>query len=415
MPRRTKDRNLGSREARARLKPRGVPYFRSLDRKLHLGYRRLRGKAGTWWARHYIGDQQYAVEPIGTADDQSEADGREILDFYQAQNRARAAMATRNLASASAGEDGQVITVDRALARYEENLKARGAEAANAGRVRVHLTQSLSERPIALLTAHGLETWRNGLLEKMAPATANRTCRGLIAALNLAAAGIPNQSRDAWKVGLKAIPDASKDRNVVITDAEIGRIVREAAKEGPEFALYVEVVAATGSRPSQIARLLVRDLKADCLDMPSARKGRAHKRVTRRQVPIPSSLAERLRTIAAGRTPDAPLLSRSDGTLWQTNSHRWRFRRTVERARLDPDVVTIYALRHSSITRQLTAGIPIRVIAALHDTSTVMIEKNYSCSIDRHVDQIVRPALIDFGPTTEPASVTPLPARSRRA
>jgi integrase len=411
MPRRTKDRNLDSREARARLRPRPGPYFRALDRKLHLGYRRLRGRPGSWWARFYIGDGQYDIEPLGTADDHSPADGREILDFYGAQDRARAGMAKRNLASASAGEDGQVITVDRALARYQENLKARGAETANVSRVRAHLTQSLLERPIALLTAHGLETWRNGLLEKMAPATANRTCMGLIAALNLAAAGIPNHPRDAWKVGLKAIPDVSKDRNVVISDAEIARIVREAAKEGPEFALYVEVVAATGSRSSQVARLCVRDLKADCLDMPSARKGRAHKRVTRRQVPIPSSLAERLRTIAASRAPDAPLLSRSDGTPWKRNDHQRRFHRTVERARLDPDVVTIYSFRHSSITRQLTAGIPIRVIAALHDTSVSMIEKNYSVSIDKHVDSLVRPALIDFGPTNNRANVTSLSTR----
>ena len=57
MPRKVKDKNLDSREARARLKPRGMPYYRSLDKKLHLGYRRLKGKAGTWWVRHYLGDQ----------------------------------------------------------------------------------------------------------------------------------------------------------------------------------------------------------------------------------------------------------------------------------------------------------------------------------------------------------------------
>ena len=39
--------------------------------------------------------------------------------------------------------------------------------------------------------------------------------------------------------------------------------------------------------------------------------------------------------------------------------------------------MTIYALRHSNIVRQLLAGVPIRVVAVNHDTSIVMIEKTY--------------------------------------
>jgi hypothetical protein len=44
-----------------------------------------------------------------------------------------------------------------------------------------------------------------------------------------------------------------------------------------------------------------------------------------------------------------------------------------------------------------------------------MVEKNYSVGIDKHVDQIVRPSLIDFGPTPERTNVTSLSARPRRA
>ena len=35
----------------------------------------------------------------------------------------------------------------------------------------------------------------------------------------------------------------------------------------------------------------------------------------------------------------------------------------------------MYALRHSSIVRQLLANVPIRVIAAGHDTSVAMMMK----------------------------------------
>ena len=396
MPRKVKDRNLDSREARSKLKARGMPYFRSLDKKLHLGYRRLRAKAGTWWARHYAGDRQYELEPLGAADDLSEADDVEILDFWQAQAKARAAMALR--VKTAAGPDGKTITVDLALDRYKENLEVRGADTANVDRVRVHLTESMGDRAIALLTVHALETWRNSLLKKMAPASVNRVCNALRAALNLAADGVESQSRSAWEIGLKAISDASEARNVVISDAQARRVVTEALKESKEFGLFVEAAAITGARPSQLGRAQVRDLKADAIDMPSSRKGRGKKKITRRQVPIPETFADRLRHSVAGRAPDTPLFTRPDGEPWHKSDHARPFRRTAERAKLDPKVVTIYALRHSSITRMLTAGIPIRVIAALHDTSVQMIEKNYSVQIDKHVDQIVRPALIDFEP-----------------
>src|SRR5579872_5577158 len=69
MARKIRDATLDTREARGKLKPRGKPYWRTIERGLHLGYRRLKGKAGTWWARHYLGDQDYEVESIGVADD----------------------------------------------------------------------------------------------------------------------------------------------------------------------------------------------------------------------------------------------------------------------------------------------------------------------------------------------------------
>jgi hypothetical protein len=58
--------------------------------------------------------------------------------------------------------------------------------------------------------------------------------------------------------------------------------------------------------------------------------------------------------------------------------------------------VTFYALRHSSIVRMLLAGTPTRVVAAHHDTSVLMIEKNYSAHISEHADALTRRTLLDF-------------------
>jgi hypothetical protein len=69
----------------------------------------------------------------------------------------------------------------------------------------------------------------------------------------------------------------------------------------------------------------------------------------------------------------------------------------VKATGLNPDEVTLYALRHSSIVRQLLAGVPVRVVAVNHDTSIVMIERTYSRHIGDHADALARVALLDIG------------------
>jgi len=61
-------------------------------------------------------------------------------------------------------------------------------------------------------------------------------------------------------------------------------------------------------------------------------------------------------------------------------------------------VVTAYALRHSSIVRMLLKGVPIRVVAAVHNTSVGVIEKTYSAHIAEHSDEISRVALLEAPP-----------------
>jgi len=37
-----------------------------------------------------------------------------------------------------------------------------------------------------------------------------------------------------------------------------------------------------------------------------------------------------------------------------------------------------YSLRHCSTVRELLKGVPVRIVAAHHDTSVTMVEKHYS-------------------------------------
>jgi integrase len=179
----------------------------------------------------------------------------------------------------------------------------------------------------------------------------------------------------------------------------------------PEFGRYIETAATTGARRVQLARLTVADLQdgngSPRLLMPSSAKGKKHKRVTRAPVPIPASLAATLRTAAAGRPSTALLLPKADGSAWGPCDPAAPFKTIVARAGLDPKTVTPYALRHSSITRNLLANVPVRVVAAQHDTSVAMIEATYSESISDHADALSRAAMLDLG-TPRAANVVAL-------
>ena len=91
------------------------------------------GKGGNW------------TKAIGAADDFDEADDKKVLDFWQAQDRARAA------ARASYGRDdeGRPLTIGKALDRYEADIQIRGGDVGNVARVRAHLPNHLAEKSVA--------------------------------------------------------------------------------------------------------------------------------------------------------------------------------------------------------------------------------------------------------------------------
>jgi integrase len=252
--------------------------------------------------------------------------------------------------------------------------------------------------------------------QKLSPATINRTCAAFKAALNHVANGSDQHVVNslAWEKGLELIPDAQQARNVILPDAAVLQIAAKAYTPEAEFGLFVEVAAVTGARPGQIRRLTVADLQADHtsprLMMPSSRKGKnGLTKASHHPVPITADLSKRLQDGAAGRPPTAPLLTKPDGGPWKKSDQGRRFDHVVKQCGLAnwkqpgyPEKITIYALRHSDIVHQIRANVPLRIIAATHDTSVAMIERHYSRYIADHTDAISRAALLDMSkPITE--------------
>jgi integrase len=396
MARRARATKLETRAARLKLPVAKKPVFVKIGPRVGLGYRRNQ-TAGTWVVRVADGKGGNWTKAIGSADDFEEVDGNYILDFWKAQDRARAiARVDRD----GEDDDGKLVTVARALDLYEADLKTRGGDVGNVIRVRVHLPDALAKKSVALLTARDLRKWRDDLAKHLAPATVNRTAGVLKAALNLAAEQDERiVSRQPWDMGLATIPDAEESRNVVLCEPDVRTVIVKAYEQSAEFGMLVEIAAVTGARVSQLAGLEARDVQGERSDprlmMPSSRKGRGQKKIMRRPVPIPAGLVARLKLATTDKPGTAPLLVKPSGAPWKKSDHSRLFRRAVKSAGLDPSVVTIYALRHSNIVRQILAGVPARVVAVNHDTSIAMLERTYSRYIGDHSDGLARGALLD--------------------
>ena len=270
----------------------------SLARGILLLYRRNKTN-GTWVLKVSDGHGAYWTKGFALADDFEDADGKTVLTFHQAQDQAK------KLARGGDGNAGATpITVDGALNAYKTDLTARSANPYNAEWPRVHLTSALLSKPVALLAAIELKTWRNGLLGTMAPSTINRLCACLSAALEQAAQHDKRiQNRDAWEIGLAALPNAQEARNVILSDDKVREFVAAAYRADDKFGLLTDTLAITGARPSQAVRLRVEDLHdhpvRPKLMMPKSAKGgdrnRSAKKTERYSVPITVQLAARLR------------------------------------------------------------------------------------------------------------------------
>jgi integrase len=437
---------LTTASARSKLAP--GTYWRRVDPDVHLGYRKqVRG--GRWLVRWYKGKGAYEQVTLATADDAIEADGATTLTFSDAERRARktvekrrAEMAAKEKAEVQAA-DGPLITVRRAI---EEYLTERDAH--RDVRFRQHDAQSrlinhvlkaggnLADKPLAQLKEQGLMDWRAGL--NVGPATRQRIRNDFRAALNRAAfryrSKLPPEIPAIIKFGFKSsepVPDAAREIQV-LPDGDVRRVVQTAQEidkedgwNGDLFRLIL-VLAATGARFSQIARMKVSEVQFDRnrLMIPVSRKGQGVKAVKQIGVRVGEDVINALRPAIAGRRGPELLFLRPKRTQTRANqrqaTHREPWRAASEltpswdkiRQRVGlPAEIVAYSLRHSSIVRGLRAGLPVQLVAKLHDTSVKMIETHYAAYISDALDELAVRAVVPLAPAETAANIVALPRR----
>ena len=411
---------------RARLPDRKNPFWVGISGGrggVSLGYRRGSKGHGSWIAKVVI-DGQRVEERLSCADD---AGAPSAAMGYRAAVAATLEWSARQHdlfeGRKESGTPKSGPTVRTAVETYATARRKRSASGgANAdGRLKRHVLadEQFAAMPLSKVRATAIEGWRSRLDPKLTPSTVNRLLNDLRAALNASAERhrrelsphLPGEIR----VGTRAVSVATVARRQLLTDAEVRRIVEAASTVDPEgdFGRLVTLAAATGARYSQLAALTVGHLQParGRVMVPGSSKGRAARARPPAAVPLTADVIVRLTPAVEGRKSDAPLLTRwgyrrAGGLKWERDAKRalgpayeveklWAA--TIERAGA-PVGTTMYALRHSSIVRGLRAGLPVRLVAALHDTSTEMIEAHYSAHILDATEDLARRVAVSFAP-----------------
>lgn len=438
MPRKTKNAAIDTPSARRKLTPSGNPYFYRIGAGLHLGYRKNR-RDGAWvarWAGHF--------ETIGAADDILAADDATVLSFQQAEEKARRLFAASNRGDAGrAADEAKSLTVRKAVEDYiaacearERKRKGDGAQLRRDAKLKLgrHVLaadEALAAKPLRELTSDDLATWRKGRAKALAETAVRRVVNDFKAALN--AAALEHRKRlpgliEEIRAGFKTTEPAgviARDKQI-LADADIRRVLSAARvvdeRDGWEGDLLrlVAALAATGARFSQVARVRVVDVQAaqSRLMVPVSAKGRGEKARTHIAVQTGADILDLLRPAFVGRKGHEPLFLRPHwrqekvGKWIKTCRELWRSPSELTRPWAEiiaeaglPKGTVPYALRHSSIVRGLRAHLPVRLVAAQHDTSAAMIEKHYAAYIVDAMDELAAKAVVPL--------VTPAPAALR--
>ena len=428
----TRQANLTTRTARLKLKP-AARHRAKIGADLFLDYRRPKAGPGTWSMKRYVGGE-YSLKALeAAADDFEDADGVRILNYHQAAAKARGLdrlEAERERLAA----DGPPLTVaGAAIEPYVEMREARcaqygGGPKRDARNRLAKLPKAFVETPLALLTVDALATVRSGIDER----TAHDLKAALYAAVKRHRDKLPPSLRDVVRDGLasaRAAPPAAREEQA-LPDADVRCLVAAAWKVDEEngwrgdLGRLVVALAATGARFSQLIRMRVSDvqMREKRLMVPTSRKGAGGKSLSHIGVPVSADVLAALAPSVAGRMGHEPLFLRprwrpvageiglweraDEHVPWVSSSELQRpWRLIVAKAGLAPGTIP-YALRHSSIVRMLRQGLPVQLVARVHDTSALMIEKNYALHIANALDDLVAGAAISLSPAT----VTPLAA-----
>lgn len=425
MSRAKRDSTLETRTSRLKLEPRDPPYWSTLAEGQHVGYYRPASKAaGTWrmkWRDKATGARKASV--IGPADDYEDADGSRILNWAQAQERARAWFKAQ-ADEARRRADGEEIhegpyTVAMAMEDYRLDCERRGVKGIDRQRYQIdaHILPTLGTLEVAALTKKRLERWldalaksprrlrqpkhqKEGATPKVAPPpktedekrarkdSANRVLTILKAALNYAHLNGPAAAVEpVWEMVLPYRGTTSARVRFLAIEEQV-RLVNACE---PDFRKLVQAALLTGARCGELTKLTVAEFsrEAQTLFIPAviAKSGKA------RHIYLTDEGMGFFEEMTAGRDGAAILFERTQhltakGKLvgrrsrtaapeaWAKGDHTRDMHAACDAAKIER--LTFHELRHTAASTWIAAGMDLIIVARqLGHSDTRMVEKHY--------------------------------------
>jgi integrase len=377
MARSVRDARLDRREARLKLK-RGVRHYREVGDGLALCYRRTTAGYGKWSVRLRDEDGKYALRPLAAADDHEDANGVDVLSYFQAQDQARKAADRWRTES---GKIAPPLTVAQAAENYRNWFRQhRKSVQATESAINGHILPALGEELVGAITPSRIRSWMTDLIfaparlrtarhavqrnvrpaqtedqKRARKATANRVLAVLRAILNKAFHDGLVADDISWRQ-VKAFPRVNEARIRFLTDAESLRLVNACP---PDLRALVRGALQSGCRYGELVALRVRDVNLDTgtVYIAESKSGRP------RHVPLNDEGRALFAGLIAGKPAEALVFTKSNGSAWGRNHAVKPLARACKAAKLEP--LTFHELRHSFASALAMRGVDLLTISKL--------------------------------------------------
>jgi integrase len=403
MARRIQNIKLDTRTSRDKLSKSTNPYWTRIERNAHLGYRKG-VKSGYWICRIRI-DQGFKMKTLGTADDILDADGVEILDFFQAQDKSRKWF--EQIIRIEKGIGIAKYTVNDALEDYLDYLETHGK---SVERVRyavdAYIRKEFGHVIVSELTSKKISDWHKKLIEekprkrskkgkisfnddavkeddykRKRKNSANRILTSMKAALNKAYNEGKVSSDDAWR-RVKPYRNVDTARIEFLRLNECGRVVNACDKD---FRKMVQSALLTGCRYGELTKMRIKDYNSDIgtLYISESKTGKP------RHIALEDQGVRFFNRHIIGKNMNDYMFTREDGGQWGRSHQTRRLEEACQKASLGRKI-SFHILRHTHASQLVQRGVPMAVIAAQLGNSVRICEKHYAHLSPSYISETIR-------------------------
>lgn len=270
-------------------------------------------------------------------------------------------------------------------------------------RLELHLIPFFGEKPLSKISSFEVERYkkqrleeysnrgrshhvRGELVHKAATTTTKLTSSGTVNREIAVLSHMFNKALE-WKwlnhapVRLKRLKENS-GRIVYLTIKQLTQLKECAETDGHKYIYpFILVSSETSMRASEIFEMRREhvDLDKNVIYIPKAKAGA-------REQPMTKRLTEYLKGYLDGMPEKAQwLFSSPTSSSGHITDIRKAFRRVVEGAGLDPDVVVRHTMRHTAITHLVQAGVDLPTVKRISGHKTLVMVERYAHANGEHI------------------------------